>query len=138
MAKKTHYVDNQELEDWWQGWYVTGCDFAWHEVSSRIYQICQGIATHFNPKSDEESHDHVHDAFVQILDKIQKGKLRYERGRAPVFNLVTTTVFRILYSKMNKQKKHREHLRKYFNEFILAHAPEQLEQIESPFEHKVS
>jgi hypothetical protein len=131
MGRK-HYVDNGELEDWWMGWLVTGCEYAWGEVGVRIYLICEGIAAHFNPKSVEEGVDHVHDACVVVLDKIRSGKLRFIRGKAPVFNLVTTTVFRILYSKMNKEKKHREHLARYQHEFVVANG---LEFVECEHEH---
>lgn len=125
-----HYVDTNELEDWWIGWQRTNCPYAWAEVSSRIYKICEGIARHFNPRDDEETHDHIHDAFVQTIEKIKAGKLVIIRGKAPVFNLVTTTVFRILYSKMNKQKKHKEHLQKYSFQFILRNAPEYLDTLQ--------
>lgn len=133
---KQHYVDTHELEDWWVGWMVTGCPYAWSEVTERIYRICNGIVRHFNPRDEEEANDHVHDAFVQTIEKIRTGKLVIIRGKAPVFNLVTTTIFRILYSKMNKQKKHREHLQKYYYQFIQKHAPEHLSKVEFPFEKK--
>lgn len=134
--KNKHYVDSVELEEWWQGWLVTGCPFAWDELSSRIYQICCGIATRFNPRSDDEREEHVHDAFSQTMEKIRAGKLRFTRGKAPVFNLVTTTVFRILFSKMNRQKKQREHLKKYTYQFVQKNIPELLNMVEYPYSDK--
>jgi hypothetical protein len=131
--KGKHYVSSQELEEWWQGWLVTQCPMAWEEMSNRIYLMCQGIATHFNPRSDDEFQEHVHDAFAQTIQKIKLGKLRFTRGKAPVFNLVTTTVFRILYSKMNRQKKQREHQRKFAYQQIQQKAPELLSEVEYPF-----
>ena len=68
---KKHYVDTNELEAWWEGYLATGCPHAWQEMSDQIYKICQGIATHFNPKDEDDFHDHIHDAFVQTLEKIQ-------------------------------------------------------------------
>lgn len=135
MIKKQnkHYVPSDELEEWWQGWIITKCPDAWEELSSRIYRICCGIAIRFHPKSDDEFQEHVHDAFCQTMEKIKNGKLMFIHGKAPVFNLVTTTVFRILYSKMNKQKKHREHEKKYAYQFALENAPELLDSIE--FQH---
>ncbi len=118
-----HYVPTAELEYWWEQWLQTGTDTAWEELSNRIYKICGGIATHFHPKTEEEKQEHIHDAWTQTMDKIRTRKLLFTKGKAPVFNLITTTVFRILYSKMNKQKKQREHHKKYTNLFIQANMP---------------
>ena len=115
---KKNYVNSKELENWWTNYLDTGCSLAWEQMSERIYLICCGIATKFNPKSDEEYNEHVHDAFLQTMDKIKKGKLKFTPGRAPVFNLITTTIYRILYSKMNKLKKHNDHMRKYATQVI--------------------
>ena len=135
-GKGKHYVNSTELEEWWQGWLVTQCPYAWEEVSNRIYQICCGIATHFNPRDEDEHQDHVHDAFLQTLEKIKSGKLKFIRGKAPVFNLVTTTIFRILYSKMNRQKKQREHQKRYIYQFVQKHEPELLGDVEYPYIEK--
>ncbi len=128
MAKKA-YVDSKELEEWWEGWIVTKDEYCWIKMADLIYKICEGVATRFNPKGDEHI-EHVHDAVSQTLEKIALGKLRFTRGRAPVFNLITTTVFRILFSKMNRQKKQREHEKKYAYHFIQKHEPELLKQFE--------
>ena len=109
MAKRKHYVNSRVLEEWWHGWNVTQCPCAWEEMAMMIHKICCGIATKFNPRSEDEYEEHVHDAFSQTIEKIRTGKLKFTHGRAPVFNLITTTVYRILYSKMNKRKKSRIH-----------------------------
>jgi hypothetical protein len=132
MKKGKHYVNSNELEGWWDKWNKTKEEDAWNEMSTRIYKICCGIATKFNPKSEEEHMEHVHDAWQQTMEKIKNGKLKFEAGRAPVFNLITTTVFRILYSKMNKQKKQREHHKKYAYQFVQKHMPELLSTMEYP------
>lgn len=132
MASK-HYVNSAELEEWWQGWLVTDDAFAWDMMSEMIYRICQGIATKFNPKDDDEYQEHTHDAFVQTMEKIKLGKLRFIRGKAPVFNLITTTVFRILYSKMNRNKKQREHSKRFTFEWIQKHIPELIHSFEYPY-----
>jgi hypothetical protein len=133
LHKNKHYVNSAELEEWWQGWIVTGCPYAWQQMSDNIYKICSGIATHFNPRDPEEYEEHVHDAFLQTLEKIKTGRLKFTRGKAPVFNLVTTTVFRILYSKMNRQKKQREHQKRYTYQFVQKYEPELLHQVEYPY-----
>jgi len=121
MAKK-HYVDSCELEEWWHGWNLTKCPYAWDEMVVRIQKICEGVAIKFNPrKENDEYEEHVHDAFVCTLEKIKTGKLKFTHGRAPVFNLLTTTIFRILYSKCNKIKKQREYHKKYVDELAIRH-----------------
>ena len=125
MAKR-FYVDSNELEEYWSGWLITGCDFAWEQMSGMIYKICEGIATKFNPSTPEEHVEHTHDAFMLTIDKIRRGKLKFTPGRAPVFNLLTTTIYRHLYSKMNKEKRRRQHHTKYVNKFVLENHPEML------------
>lgn len=130
--KSKHYVNSAELEEWWQGWINTRCEHAWGHMSNMIHHICSGIATKFNPKDEDELHDLINDAWVQTMDKIRAGKLRFTHGKAPVFNLITTTVFRILYSKMNKQKRQREHHKKYTYRYVQEKAPELLPVLENP------
>jgi hypothetical protein len=132
MAK--HYVNSVELENHWDNWLQTSDPVSWDHMSTSIYQICNGIATKFNPKSEEDYIEHVHDAWSQTMDKIKTGKLKFTKGRAPVFNLITTTVFRILFSKMNKQKKQREHHKKYAYQFIQNNMPELLPTVEYPYD----
>ena len=134
MAKKKYYVNSKELEEFWTGWLVTGCDIAWEQMSSMIYRMCEGIATKFNPSSEEEHTEHAHDAFIMTMDKIMRGKLRFDPGRAPVFNLLTTTIFRHLYSKMNKQKRHRQHHAKYVNTYVSENHPDLLPAVRRDFE----
>lgn len=119
MAKKKNYVDSKALEEYWTGWEMTGCQFAWDAMTSMIYEMCEGIATHFNPPSPDVHSDHTHDAFALTIEKIKNGKLKFTPGKAPVFNLLTTTIFRHLYSKMNKDKRRKFHHNKYIEKYIL-------------------
>lgn len=131
-VRRKHYVDSKELEEWWTGWSITGCPLAWSELSERIQKICEGVAIMFNPRKENDEYDeHVHDAFTVVMEKIRTGKLKFTPGRAPVFNLVTTTIFRILYSKCNKQKRQREYSKKYTEEFLVKHAPDLLNRTDA-------
>jgi len=133
MKSKKHYVNSQELEEWWQGWLITRDEHCWEQMADMIYKICEGAATQFHvPPDSDEYIEHVHDATVQTLEKIKTGKLTFIRGKAPVFNLITTTVFRILYSKMNKFKKQKEHNRRYIYDTVQKKAPDLLPTIEYP------
>lgn len=129
IIRKKHYVDNKELEEWWVGWNITNCEFAWQELTARIAKICEGVAVMFHPRTEEEYYEHVHDALTGTLEKIKNNKLKFTHGRAPAFNLLTTTIFRILYSKCNKNKRQKEYLQKYAEEYLKQHAPEQLSEL---------
>ncbi len=109
----TKYVDTKELERTWGEWMTDKDPQKWESLSMMVYKICDGVSTRFNPKSDDEKMEHIHDATMAILDKINSGKLQFIAGRAPVFNLLTTTAFHLLYSKMNKAKRLKQQMDRY-------------------------
>jgi hypothetical protein len=80
----------------------------WHMMIEDINKICAGIATRFKPRTEEEHQELTNDALLQVIRKLAAYKLVYKPGLAPVFNLFTTTIHRILYSVMNKRKTHKE------------------------------
>lgn len=80
----------------------------WHAMLEDVNKICNGIATRFKPRTEEEHQELTHEALLQVIQKLSTYKLRYTPGRAPVFNLLTTTIHRILYSIMNRRKHQRE------------------------------
>lgn len=88
----------------------------WDTLVSMIYTICNGLALKFNPASEEERLDLAHEALKQTLTKIERGKLKFEPGRAPVFNLLTTAIIRIMYSIKNKEKRRRVNQSKLTND----------------------
>ena len=110
MKKKTKnfYVDSKELEECWASWLKTENSQSWEKLQSDVYKICQGVAVRFNPKDEEELMELSHHTFVMTIDKIKSRKLVFEAGRAPVFNLLTTTIFRHLYSLKNKDNRRRK------------------------------
>jgi hypothetical protein len=111
VAKK--YIDTNVLEEWWAGWLITGDKYTWDRLSGMIYKMSFGIACHFNPSNEEEHQDYAHETFLQTMEKIKLGKLKFIPGKAPVFNLLTTTIMRQLYSKMNKETRRKKHMTKY-------------------------
>lgn len=133
MPKK-NYVDSVILEEWWYGWTLTGDDRNWDEMGNLIYKICEGVAIKFHPKTDDDRLEHIHDACMQTLEKIRTGRLIFIHGKAPVFNLLTTTIFRILYSKMNRNKKQKEHMRRYTYDKVQKLNPEILHMVDCPYE----
>jgi len=111
---KTNYIDSKELEQIWAIWLDSECPKAWERLQTDIYKICEGVAVHFNPKNPEEHMELVHETFVPTIAKIRSKKLVFEPGRAPVFNFLTTTIFRHLYSLKNKQNRRRKLLKTKF------------------------
>jgi hypothetical protein len=119
---KQHYADSAELERHWAAWLAAKAKGEtapenWRQLQEGIYKICQGVATQFNPRDDDEHEELSHETFVLTIDKIESGKLIFKPGKAPVFNLLTTTIFRHLYSFKNKQnRRHKLLLTKYLQQ----------------------
>ncbi len=82
----------------------------WHAMLDDVNLICRGIAMKFKPRNEDEHAELTNDAILQVMKKLADYKLVYTPGRAPVFNLLTTTIHRVLYSIMNKRKHQREGL----------------------------
>ena len=113
-----NYVDSKQLEEHWMHWINTKDEFSWDFLLSGIYRMCYGIAIRFNPKSDEEHCELAHEAFYKTIEKIEDGRLTFEPGRAPVFNLLTTTIFRHLYSTKSKETRRRGILMKHREKLV--------------------
>ena len=45
-----------------------------------------------------------------MASKLKRGRLKYMPGRAPVFNLLTTTIHRCIYSALSKDKRQHRNL----------------------------
>jgi len=120
------YVKTHDLEQHWDNWNKTQNPQEWAELSLLILKICEGISKKFHPKSEEEYEELVNEAFIETMEKIKQQKLRYIPGKAPVFNLLTTTIFNILYSKMNRKNRQKIQNEKYTKWYIQKHAPELL------------
>lgn len=85
---------------------------SWHAILIDVNNICYGIAMRFKLSSPEETSDLANEALIQVTNKIKNHKLVYSPGRAPVFNLLTTTIYRIMYSIMNKRKNQKKGIQK--------------------------
>ena len=108
MNKKKFYVNTVELEGHWTTWLNDKTNVeAWQKLQEGIYKICYGVAIHFHPRDEDEHNELAHEAFILTIAKISDGRLTFIPGKAPVFNLLTTTIFRHLYSKMNKDSRRR-------------------------------
>lgn len=91
-------------------------DLAWYAMLGDVINMCKGIAARFMPPSDEEHLELAHEAFEQVTNKLYMRKLVFTPGRAPVFNLLTTTIFRCMYSIQNKRKYQRLNMRKLLDD----------------------
>lgn len=88
------------------------CSMSWKAMTTDMYNICRGIAVRFNQPNEDELLDLTNDAFVILCKKITERKLVYTPGVASVFNLLTTTIYRIMYSIMNRRTSTRNGLNK--------------------------
>jgi hypothetical protein len=123
------YVNSKELEEWWAGWNDTGDDRNWKHMSEMLYLICLGISKNFRPKDDEEHYNLSNEAATKLFDKIKTGRLKFKPtclGGSPVFNLVTTTVQRLLCSFKNSDKRRKKNHSSYVRHIVQAQAPELL------------
>lgn len=87
----------------------------WHAMLNDINKICKGITLKFKQKTLDDQNELTHEAMLQVIYKLVNCKLVYTPGRAPVFNLLTTTIHRIMYSIMNKRKLQRDGLTRLFD-----------------------
>ncbi len=81
---------------------------AWDAILIDVQNICKGISLKFNLPSEDHRDDLAGEAFLQVTNKIKNCKLVYTPGLAPVFNLLTTTIHRVMFSLLNKSTKERE------------------------------
>lgn len=77
----------------------------WHAMLRSISLICSGISTRIKLQSEEDQQDLAAEAMLQVTHKLKQKKLVYTPGRAPVFNLLTTTIYRCIFSTLNKSSK---------------------------------
>ena len=100
------YVISEEIEYDWLKWANENDLPSWERLLDQIYLMCIGISMKFRHRNDEERSELAHEAFVQTINKIKSGHLTFD-DRAPVFNLLTTTIFRHMYSIKNKDTRRR-------------------------------
>lgn len=89
---------------------------SWHGLLADIGKICTGISMRFNLLNDDEYADLSNDALLQVINKLVNNRLVYTPGRAPVFNLLTTTIHRCMYSLLNKKNSQRAGLNKLLSD----------------------
>lgn len=79
----------------------------WQAMLKDISAMCNGIASKFNQPSIDATENLASEAFLQVASKLSRGKLKYTPGKAPVFNLLTTTIHRCIYSVLSKESRQR-------------------------------
>jgi hypothetical protein len=104
----------------------------WHFMLEDVSKICRGISTKFNLPSEEEQVDLSEDALLQVVNKLIARKLVYTPGRAPVFNLLTTTIHRCMYSIMNKRNKQKQNMFKLASDLQSGVLPESMRSLRVP------
>lgn len=91
-------------------------EISWHAMLDDINKMCQGIAVRFKQPSEEEQLELANEALLQVTNKLVSYKLVYTPGLAPVFNLLTTTIHRCMYSIMNRRKTQRLGMQKFVDQ----------------------
>lgn len=135
------YVTSKELEEWWAGWRDTGDVRNWERMSEMLYLICLGISKNFRPKDDEEHYNLANEAAIKLFEKIKTGRLKFKPsclGGSPVFNLVTTTVQRLLCSYKNSDKRRRKNHSAFVRQTVQEKAPELLSHLSNFYNHSDS
>ncbi len=135
------YVNSKELEEWWAGWRDTGDIRNWNKMSEMLYLICLGISKNFRPKDDDEHFNLANEAAIKLFEKIKNGKLKFTpscQGGSPVFNLVTTTVQRLLCSFKNSDKRRRKNHSVYVRQIVQEKAPELLSHLSNFYDGQES
>jgi hypothetical protein len=92
---------------------------SWQAMLQDIAAMCKGIASKFNQQSAEETDNLASEALVQVISKISRGKLRYTPGRAPVFNLLTTTIHRCIYSILSKDTRQKKNFTSFADNLVI-------------------
>lgn len=108
-----NYVDSHTLEQVWGNWNKYKRKKDYEELCIMIYKICDGVSKKFYPKDKEEHEELTNQAFYMVLDKINRGVLKYTPGKASVFNLLTTATYNLLYSYKTKQRNEVNRIKKY-------------------------
>jgi len=107
-------------------------DHSWHSMLEDIRNICNAIAMKFRLSSEDEQLDLASDALLQVVNKLDSGRLVYMPGRAPVFNLLTTTTYRIMYSILNKKNGQKYSIRKLIDDAAAGVLPDSGRSIRVP------
>jgi hypothetical protein len=94
---------------------------SWDDVLRDIYKMCNGISKRFNMPSDEDRNELANEAALQVIRKLKRGKLVYTPGKAPVFNLLTTTIHRCMYSALSRDQRRARNARAYAEEIKSQH-----------------
>lgn len=93
----------------------------WDAMLGDISQMCFGIAGRTFKQIDEHRHDLAYEALQQVASKLRRGRLVYTPGRASVFNLLTTTIHRCMYSITSKNGRQRQHTAKLIEDICQGH-----------------
>lgn len=99
-------------------------DLTWHAMLADVDKMCQGIAIKFNLPSEEEHLDFANEALLQVTNKLKHKKLVYTPGRAPVFNLLTTTIHRCMFSIMNRRNTQKKGMNKLIDDMKSGSLPD--------------
>jgi DNA-directed RNA polymerase specialized sigma24 family protein len=103
-----------------QGYYLESpTTQSWQAMLQDIAKMCNGVASKFHQQSIEETNNLASEALVQVISKIARGRLKYTPGKAPVFNLLTTTIHRCIYSILSKDKRQKKNFTTFADNLVI-------------------
>jgi len=94
---------------------------SWQLILEDIYKMCNGISKKFNMPSEDDRNELANDAVYQVIRKLKTKKLTYTPGKAPVFNLLTTTIHRCMYSALVRDQRRMRNAKAYADELKAQH-----------------
>lgn len=106
-------------------------DECWEALINDIRKICEGVSRKFNQSEDDRC-ELAQETIMQIIRKLRGGKLTYMPGKAPVFNLLTTTAHRIMFSVLNRNNKQRRNTAKLASDLKAGVLPQSMRSLRVP------
>lgn len=82
---------------------------SWDLLCIEVQKICEGISRKFS--SDEDIRLEIQqEALTAVINKIKDFKLKFIPGKAPVFNFLTTAIYRCIFNHLRKDKRYTQQL----------------------------
>lgn len=82
---------------------------SWDLLCVEVQKICEGVSRKFS--SDEDTRLEIQqEALTAVINKIQLFKLKFMPGKAPVFNFLTTAIYRCIFNHLRKHKRYTQQL----------------------------
>lgn len=79
-------------------------EVAWKLLFLEVQKMCEGISRKFSTDQDIRM-EIEQESLVMVIEKLHQRKVRYTPGLAPVFNFLTTAIYRCIFNHLRKNKR---------------------------------